>query len=252
MAKREMCVFTIVQNDPWMAFRWYNYYRNYFYGQDMYIHDHLLDDKGCTGNLRDLCNTIPLAHDLSFDHDWLTATVCKIQTELLQEYDKVLFAEIDEFVAPDPDKYDGLTDYIRKFDGDYVRTMGMNVIAVNEPPLDRDAFSILGQRSYWVHHFLFDKPILTTRPLEYEVGFHHVPNTEPVIDPDLKLIHLKWVCIDYLIAKNHEICERKWHEYDWGSDRGFEHKMLERTEIENYIKTMGEPEPIPERFKHLL
>lgn len=255
MSKREMAVFTIVQNDPWMTARWHKYYSRYFEPQDIYILDHLLAGNGCADPFADRCNVDRVQYDLTFDHIWLKALVEAKQRWLLDRYEKVLFAEIDEFVAPDPNKYADLTDYIRRFSAPVGRVAGYNVVQVGDQPrLDLTADSILSQRTHWAAHEAFDKPLLATVPLEYTLGFHTAADAgRGTIDSDLHMIHLKWVCLDYLIEKNREICERRWSSYDWQSNMGVEHKMLSPEDVRGFIASnMKPPTPIPEKFRHLL
>jgi hypothetical protein len=252
MSKREMAVFTIVQNDPWMAARWHKYYSKYFEPQDIHIMDHRINEKGCTDGLN--CNIQAIDYDLSFHHDWLKQQVQNKQRELLQQYNKVLFAEIDEFVAPDPDVYVDLKDYIHQFKGGIARVRGFNVVQVGDEPRLNLESDILPQRTHWAHYRAFDKPLLVTHPIEYIPGFHTADGCgDDLIDSNLYMIHLKWVCLDYLLEKNKEICNRRWMFFDWISKMGAEHKMLEVDEVKQFIKeAMEEPVPIPDRFKHLL
>jgi hypothetical protein len=252
--KKEMCVFTIVQNDALMAERWIKYYERHFSSKDIYILDHLLYGKSCTDHIASRCNVIKLVNDFSFDHDWLKSTVEKQQIELLKGYRKVLFAEIDEFIVPDPDLYDGLEDYINRFNSDSVRVSGYNVIQVEgEPDIDLNQDCFLAQRSHWIYSLHFSKPLLTTVALDYTLGFHNANGfPESKIDRNLYLIHLKWMCYKHIIEKNKEACSRIWCFQDWHSMRGFEHKVLDVDHVKNYISNMGEPEEIPNKFRGLL
>lgn len=251
MNKRDVCVFTIVQNDEWMINRWHEYYSQHFCPKDIYILDHHLRGKGCADHLGHKCNVLPLTYGLSFDHDWLRVTVTVKQKQLLESYNKVLFCEADEFVIPDPNKYSGLIQYIKGFRGSIMKTVGYNIThASGEPDMDLSG-KILEQRSQWIRSFSFDKPLLATVPVEYTVGFHNCVNNSEQ-DGDLYLIHLKWMCRRYLLEKNTEICKREWSEFDWRSGRGLEHKAIDQEAIEKLYLQLGKPELIPERFRGLL
>jgi hypothetical protein len=254
MAKREMAVFTIVQADNWMAERWHRYYAKHFDSKDIYVLDHLLKNKGCTEKIEKDCVVQRLYHEFSFDHEWLCDTVKKKQAALLENYEKVLFTEIDEFVCPDPN-FKSLREYVGEFSGTTARVVGYNVLqAEGESSLDLSAKSILSQRSIWSRQEAFDKPLLSTKPLNFKVGFHEAESCErELIDEKLFLIHLKWCCLDRLLQKNAEICKRKWSHFDWISYRGAEHKMLEKQKVVNYIQeNMKNPEMIPDRFRSVL
>lgn len=252
--KRQACVFTIVQADAEMATLWHRFYRRTFPERDIYMLDHLTDGLGCCDELAGRCNVVRLDHPFTFDHDWLVQRVAEWQARLLSEYEKVLFAEVDEFVVPDPKCRLELDEYIGKFKGEVARVTGYNVLQTGgEPPLSLDTCHVLRQRSHWVRDPRFDKPLLASRRLEYTPGFHGAAGVgDEVRDPHLVMIHLKWACYDRLMRQNQAICARKWPEFDWCSARGREHRLITLQENEAYVAEMGTPALIPERFLSLL
>jgi len=251
--KRDAAVFTIVQNDSWMARRWLTYYEKHFAAEDIYILDHLLIDQPCTDEFKGRCQIQHIKYPFSFDHWWLKDTVCKKQHELLRGYNKVLLAEIDEFITPNLGKYTGLADYVKKFEGDVVKCTGYNVVQMNgEPPLDLES-PLLAQRTHWRYHHHFNKPLLSQVQLEWRIGFHSADNYDDrPPDTDLYLVHLKWICLERLLKKNEEQCRRMWQFYDMINNLGYESRILNREQIAEYIDTMGPATPMPESIRQIV
>ena len=97
----------------------------------------------------------------------MTDTVKARQHELLESYEVVLFCDSDEIIAPNPQRYDGLGDYIDRMTADYVNCRGVEVIHQKdtEPPIDL-ARPILEQRSWWFRNYIYSKPAAVPDPDE--------------------------------------------------------------------------------------
>lgn len=78
-----------------------------------------------------------------------------MQLNLLKSYQKVLFTECDEIIFPNPDKYDGLDDYISQFHKHTIRCYGHNMIHQRDKEsADFDLSKpVLEQRHFWYHTF---------------------------------------------------------------------------------------------------
>lgn len=166
------------------------------------------------------------------------------QRKLLEKYNWVLFAHADEFIVPDPNKYRGLGDYIRRCEKDYVFCSGYDILQMyqekdgelDEPALDLTK-SILKQRKYWLPTKSYCKPLLSRVPLNWAQGFHRIDkvedgNLEEIKDKDLYLCHLK--CADYTIFG-----ERQSTGKGIGADKGYDW----------FYKEHDKRELIPERVK---
>lgn len=98
------------------------------------------------------------------------------------------------------------------------------------------------QRSYWKRNsFFYDKPIIVQKDIQWGPGRHLHLHKENIIQPseDIKLIHLRDVCFDYLYEENNysktlyplgvEDHRKNWEDYDvfkgWTIERqlGIEH-----------------------------
>ena len=103
---RRRAAFTIVQNEPVFLPLWLQYYGRYFDRSDLYVLDHGTTDAS-TNEINSSCNVLRVHREKSFDHAWLRSTVATFQAFLLQSYERVLFAEADEFIVADPCSYSG-------------------------------------------------------------------------------------------------------------------------------------------------
>lgn len=174
---KHCCVFTICKNESFFLPIWLKYYRKHFADEDIYIIDHDSDD-GSTTNLNNI-NIIPVHHNEVFDHDWLLETVKQIQRELLLQYAYVLFVEVDEIVvtSPESNMSGGLREYIDKNTHSIVRATGYN---------------IMDNGKLWVHHIMYNKPVLSKVQLNWNPGFHSAVESMLVApDPHLYLFHLR-------------------------------------------------------------
>ena len=137
-------MFTIVQDEPEFIHPWINHYRKQVsQAGDIYVLTH-----GATNNdgepapsvelsewgrARTLLRThhsvvpMPVHHSTSFDHQWLTDTVSSFQAFLLQSYKWVVFAEVDEFIVPNPEtswRGKSLLEYVRSLDNQVPTAVG--------------------------------------------------------------------------------------------------------------------------------
>lgn len=190
-------VFTIVRNEELFLPIWLKYYSQFFDPEDIYILNHDTTDNSIEkAKEKFKFNEIKVHWEAIFSPVWLRDTVQEQQHKLLQKYQYVLFAEIDEIVAPDPAKYKNLKEYIEKCDKDYIRCKGYNVIhnqVAENKPLNLEQ-KILRQRTGWCPYISFNKTLLARVPLKWAYGFHCLEG-EQIEDlkdkEELYLIHLK-------------------------------------------------------------
>lgn len=205
---------------------WLNHYSQYFNQQDIYILDNNTVD-GSTDNLD--CNVIKLNKE-EVDFQWLTDQASEFQHKLLENYEIVLYADIDEIVWH-PKGLDKYIDSIPK--SSVIRTNGYTIMHYlpEEPDLDLTK-PILKQRKYWDNHTKdrfgnitrrnYCKPLLSNIPLIWQSGFHDTDNYEnPIFDPELYLIHLHGV--DYNTCVERHL---KRSRLPWLNDLGAHGKLL--------------------------
>ena len=181
---------TIVHDEAFFLPIWLTYYSRFFAPDDIYVLDHDTTD-GSTD--RPGFHRLPVSHD-GVDHRWMRDTVSALQRELQQTYDVVLFTDVDEIVAFDPDLGD-LGQFIDRFRDPFVQCVGHEIIhrPDREPPFD-PARPVLEQRSWWFANAAYNKPLLATEPLDWVPGFHGVENAVERrlvdLDTNLHLFHL--------------------------------------------------------------
>jgi hypothetical protein len=183
---------TMTQNEAQMLPRWLGYYARELGPANVVV----LDDNSTDGSTKSLdCSVVRLPSG-QWKGDWMQGRrtlVNSFARGLLQVYDVVIFTDVDEFLLPDPAKYDGLADYVaRRADQSVLAGVGLNVIhdAANEPPID-PAAPILKQRSLVKFVPVMCKPSIKREPLEWLAGFHGI-RSRFSIDPDLLLLHMKY------------------------------------------------------------
>lgn len=179
--KPAAAVFTIVFNESLFLPIWLKYYSWHFDMKDILVLDHESDD-GSTEGLD--CNVQRVVDEKGrrFDHRWLARTVIAKQKELLARYETVLFTEVDEIVFP---RQGSLAAYVASFQKPSIRCTGYELQhspEKGEVPYDPGSL-ILDQRRYWWRRGIYDKPLLTSVPLKYYLGFHSArENSNPGID----------------------------------------------------------------------
>ncbi len=243
--KRNRAVFTVCQNEPLFLPVWLNYYTRHFAPEDVYVLDHDSTDGSVAKAWRRFNPSVVQVHrGESFNHAWLRDTVQAFQRFLLQSYENVLFAEVDEIVVPDLRAYPaGLSQYVQMSHlFSVVRCVGFDVVHQSkEPPLDWD-LPIMAQRSFMWSSALYSKPLLAKIPLAWGPGFHTLEVGSPPSDPDLMLIHLHRVDYDACLARHRSAADRTWSKEDLKQGLGYQNRITETAEFDRWFRTYGEGE----------
>lgn len=243
--KSGRCVFTIVKNEPDFFPVWLRYYRGQFDPGDIFVLDHDSDGDFLEmlreGHSGESYTRVPIHWSEYNNHDWLLSVVMAFQRFLLNSYDKVLFAEVDEFLVP---REGALSGYIDGFEGELVRATGYEVVqrVGEEPRLDPDR-PLLGQRTSWTREGSYDKPLLTRIPLDYAHGFHGCQQGGER-DPDLLLIHLHYIEIDWIYGRQLKRADR-WSKADLERGLGWQNRPMGYAELTALFRDrLQHPEPI--------
>ena len=242
--KRDRCVFTIMNNEYEFFPIWLNYYSKYFEPQDIYVLDHNSDGEFFE-QVQQLSregkfNLQRIYNYALFDHEWMLMTVTAYQHFLINSYKSVLFIEIDEIVATQPNsKYENIGHYMDEFNKSglkAVRADGFNV--VSDPDRDKAIdpnIPILQQRARYKWDLSYCKPYIASIPLDYAGGFHSTFSEqkatgelfgikEYLIDKDLVAFHLHYIDINWTHQKNHRRSQDKWSTHDWQNSLGYQNK----------------------------
>lgn len=136
--------------------------------------------------------------------DWgATTKLLNSSQECFKDHDLILYADVDEILIPDPDKYKDLGEYLESIKNPVVRCTGYNVMEMKgDEPLNMTK-PILSQRKYWERDDIYDKFVIITEPQVY-LNNHHIQN-EVARDPDLVMFHLRDSDITGARARNNKL-----------------------------------------------
>lgn len=256
--KKNRAVFTHLCNEPRFFPLWHRYYSRYFEAGDIHV-IHILKPRRLPFDDQ----IVSLSHSLGFTiHEYQEKQICEfqvavdnvqeVQRKLLEEYDVVVFAEVDEFICHE----DGLDKYISRFNGDFVRTTGWEILHhhESEPAIDLDK-PIMAQRSYWYADELYNKPLISRIPLRYIHGFHRChedPDRRP--DYSLHLVHLRRVdyhlCVERALERQKNEDNSTFAKIKAEGGNGWQH-YLDSFEMKNWFDLAREGEvKIPEFAKN--
>lgn len=257
MPSRGGCaVLTIVRNEAVFFPIWLRYYARFFDASDIYILDHGSTDGSTMGEgfVR-----IPVDHPV-VDVLWVRDTVQAHQHRLLERYNAVLYVDVDEIVAPDP-QWGTLGDYIGKFTGEIARCRGYEIIHLRdaEPPLDLTR-PVMEQRFHWFSNPMYAKPALARIPLQWSPGFHDCRGLKQEPDPNLYMIHLHRMDYELCRARHRERAQAKWDDRNLKHRWHYQMRILDEPEFGQWfygdtVSTEGVPlciEPIPSHFSTLI
>jgi hypothetical protein len=182
---------TMVRDEGPMLAKWVDYYGAQL-GLDNLL---VIDDNSVDGSTEGLaCEVLripPIAGHFEKERMRIVSAAAR---RLLRRRTAVAFADADEFIVPDPDRYDGLRDFVAaRRDRDAVGEMGLNVVhdVATEPPLDL-ARPVLQQRTRVVFVPLMCKPAVKTSKAPWAASSHGIKGVTFQVDPDLYMFHLKF------------------------------------------------------------
>lgn len=190
--------FTIVMNDMVILKLWISYYKKHF---DK-LHVILNGTKDEYIPFMDqLTKELPLTYErvkgFAGNSDQTVTIIRETQKKLLEGNRWVLYADCDEVIVADPEKYTGLRDFMEKCDREKVACVAYDVIqAEDEKPIDYEK-PYFEQRKFWFKDPDYNKTLLARVPLNWVPGCHKEYNVadeivKAVKDTGLLLIHLKF------------------------------------------------------------
>ena len=180
----KIAILTICHNEHKFLPMWKKYYKNI---GDLHVILHNCDRQFVNDNYNEIYQIIE-TNDEMFNHTWLRDTVEKHHRRLLKEYDIVIYAEPDEMIIH---PHVSLNKYLRdeyKKGFSIIQTIGYDI--VEEHGINKI-----------VRHAKFDKPIITTVPVNWSCGFHKC-NDKCYQDNQLHLMHFHRVCRNYAFEKS--------------------------------------------------
>jgi hypothetical protein len=258
--RKDFAAFTITRNEPLFLRVWLNYYTSVFPPEDIYVIDNSTADTSVE-EARVLHPRVNFVFQPSVSAHislFLKRTVESQQTLLLKNYKVVVFSETDEYLIPTT-RYSGLRDYCEQFllsDKQHVRAQGWNVVQQpdNEASVGREpGQQILADRSSMWRLPVYDKSLVTKRPLTYTKGFHviYVNGTRDykgAVDEDLSLFHAWCVDVDEFYRRHGERLKL--------ADRAKAEELFRNvTSTKNSygdVYAVGDKTPVPEHWRPLL
>ena len=192
-------VMTMASNEADMLPRWIEHY-----GRELGVDNLLvLDDHSVDGSTENLpCPVLKLPPG-PWKQPWARTRqrmANDLARGLLASYDVVVFTDTDEFLVPDPARYDGLLHYLAvRSDRAVVAAIGLNVLhnPAVEGPID-PATPVLAQRRFVKFAPGMSKPLVKRIPADWTPGFHGI-RAPFAIDPDLWLFHLKYYDVEAMV-----------------------------------------------------
>ncbi len=180
-----------------MLRRWVGYYGAQLGHQNLVVVDHRSSD----GSTEDLpCRVI--RHERFPDGRFEKARMAlasRLGAELLRSYDAVIFTDADEFLLADPDRYDGLLDFVAaRPELDVVAGLGLNIVhhLDHEGALRADE-PVLGQRRYAKLVGKMSKPALKRVGAPWVRASHGI-RAPYAPDRGLLMVHLKFADLDLM------------------------------------------------------
>lgn len=185
-SNRSPAIFTMVMDDTDRLYYWLRYYIPRLGGQNVYVlaqSDYDTAWKHCS-ELGAHCLSVPHPE---YDIYYKMSVVHDFHQRLHQTRDTVVFCDCDEFLVRPGER---LRDYLISLKkGTVYKPKGYDILHLPEEPALDWGSPWLEQRS-WCHRSLyFDKPVITTTPVEWEPGCHELASAHEVEESSLLLLH---------------------------------------------------------------
>lgn len=241
--RRRRAVLTMVRDEAEQLPIWLGYYSQFFAPGDIYVLDHDTRDGSTSGPG---FNRIPVSHP-SFDMAWQLEQLSDMEAQLLERYDVVVVCDVDEIIAPDPaSPTPDLGVYLDRMDEEFVNCVGYEVLHQpdTEPPLDPGR-PLLAQRSMWFPSPLYNKPAVTTSPIQRVEGLHRRADGVNNFDPDLRLIHLHRLDVERCFQRHLGRAGLEHAESDLMSGLNSHNRIRDRGEFDRWFHTSVGLEGVP-------
>jgi hypothetical protein len=187
--KKTLAVVTMVYNEANHLPRWLRHYEKQ---AELIENLHIVDHGSTDGSTNGLaCNVIRLPREEGGGRleAWRAEYISRICSEMLTDYEAVLFTDADELVVADPKRFASLAGYLRS-GGRSNATIGYEVLHRFEVEAELTDKSILSQRNNLLFVASMCKPSLIRMPTKFSGGFHY--STEEPVFGDLYRFHLRY------------------------------------------------------------
>lgn len=148
----------------------------------------------------DHVEVVQIGGSYSLDFATMTKKYNKAIDELMEKYDLLVCVDTDEFLVPDPDKYQDLGRYLDKCEDDVIRCVGYDVIEMaGQKPVDLNV-KVTDSRTRWTRNMTYDKPVIMRKKILYTPGQHNC-NIKGVQDEDLYMLHMRYADLKSLFMR---------------------------------------------------
>ena len=189
--KAPLAVVTMVYNEPVFLPAWLRHYAAEAGAANCFVLDHGSDDGSTDAAALGQASAVRIPRSPQ-DDGRRCGFVSDFCAGLLNWYEAVVYADVDELLVADPSVHGSLAGLAATLDGDAVLTAtGFDVIHVpdEEPPLDWDRPVAL-QRDWLRTSSAMCKPVMIRRRVAWAPGFHCIDDV-PRFGP-LFLFHLRY------------------------------------------------------------
>lgn len=264
--KKQTAIITLVRNEPYFLPRWLEYYGRT--GASLFVLDHESDD-GSTANLPPGVSRIPVHHPDCEPAAWMMRTVQDQMRELFGSgYERCIYAEVDEFLVPDPARWPNLRTFLDAHDDDFIAAQGWNVMyrpgdlplpknwmggdGINyckEYALHPGAVSMLAGRG-WKREPIYDMTLIGSWVPNWKIGRHGMEDRPNGPDVGLRLVHLHYADPELGWARIQARVKGRTFAPD---GMGFQNKPESRKEFdEHWGGQCRDAEPIPEAYWNVI
>jgi hypothetical protein len=257
--RRPGAVFTHVNNEDKFFPIWLKHYSKYYAAEDIYVLAHNsnkeFEDYLLEGVKNKKFNMIPVYNLSWFNSTWVCQNCSMFQWLLLQSYKTILYSDVDEIVFTDPEsKWKDLRDYYLNFEHDTAIVKGFHILSdpFRDAPIDIN-LSITEQRNRYLYDPFLDKPLITTKHVQYNYGIHTTRNLSGPLDDNLIMFHLHCIDIDWTVEKDNKRKIEEWSQDDLRC--GFAAQNLpsdKNKKMFDFLAGYLKGRPIPEKYKGII
>ncbi len=199
----QLAIFTHVYNERDMLCLWERYYSNFVTHAHLYVIDHG-SEQPFAHLLNPLTNVVRIPRG-DVDHRNITSFCGNFQRFLLSQYQWVMHVDADEIIVHrnGPEAFLQSLDYLS---GPVTRRVTRAVDIVHDPRVEaRIDFTapISLQRNNIVPAAIYTKPVLSTAPTSWGLGFHYSMEESLLFaDNDLWLFHLAHFDVQHTLDRS--------------------------------------------------
>ncbi len=246
---KPLAVVTLVRNEPFFLPRWLEYYGR-IPDASLHVLDHESDD-GSTSDIENTQTTRTVVHHPEMERAaWMLQIVQdKMRSLLASGHRRVIYAEVDEFLIPDPERWSSLDAFLEQNDSDQIGAIGWNVVyRPDDPPLP-EVGSLLRGRT-WRREPLYDMTLVASHVPHWRIGRHGLQDRPNNPDCGLRLVHLHY--IDPTLGWQ-RIRDRNRNKPYAQDGCGHQNKPADREAFDSHwAELCAGGEPIPENYWNIL